>query len=144
MSYIKRLEVFEILEAFSKESSRKEKIKVLQNYKTQALMDVLRGTYDDSIQWNLPEGAPPFAANSPQSVPSTIHKQHRYFKYFVKGLRDCENLKSTRRESMFISILEAVHPEEAEVLVKMKDKKQLVKGLTKKLVEEAYPGLIQT
>jgi hypothetical protein len=45
---------------------------------------------------------------------------------------------------MFISILEAVHPEEAEVLVKMKDKKQLVKGLTKKLVEEAYPGLIQT
>jgi len=137
-----RLEIFEILELLDAKGSRTDKINILRNNESQALKDVLRGTYDDAIQWNLPEGAPPFEPNTPQSVPSTIHKQHRYFRYFVSGLRDCEKLKPMKRESMWIGMLESVHPEEANVLIHMKDKKQLVKGLTKKLVQEAFPGLI--
>ena len=44
---------------------------------------------------------------------------------------------------MFIEMLEAVHPKDAEILLCMKDKKQLVKGLTKKLIQEVFPNLIQ-
>ena len=51
---------------------------------------------------------------------------------------------------MFINILENIHPKEGELLIKMKDKK-LIKsnnsayysGITKKLVEETFPGLIR-
>jgi hypothetical protein len=47
-------------------------------------------------------------------------------------------------ESMFIKVLEAIHPKDAEVVIAMKDKKfnGKYKGLTKKLVSDAFPGLI--
>jgi len=43
---------------------------------------------------------------------------------------------------MFIDMLEGIHPKDAELLILMKDKKSLAKGITKKLVEEAFPKLI--
>jgi hypothetical protein len=39
-------------------------------------------------------------------------------------------------------VLESIHPKEAKVLIAVKDKKLPYKGLTKKLVEEAFPGLL--
>jgi hypothetical protein len=39
-------------------------------------------------------------------------------------------------------LIEQIHPDDAELLLKMVAKKQLAKGLTKKLVEEAFPGLV--
>jgi len=45
---------------------------------------------------------------------------------------------------MFIEICESVHPEDARILVSMINKKPPVKGLTEKLVKEAYPDLIPT
>lgn len=139
---MKRLEVFEILERFEKAKSRKEKIAVLQQNNIMPLRDVLQGTFDDRVQWNLPSGTPPYTENIPESVPSTLLKQHLKFKYFVKGVPTSENLIKPKREKMFIDILESVHPEDAKILVSMINKKPPVKGLTKKLVQEAYPDLI--
>jgi hypothetical protein len=45
---------------------------------------------------------------------------------------------------IFVKLLESLHPSEAQVVIWMKDK-QLggnYKGLTKKLVSDAFPGLI--
>ena len=39
-------------------------------------------------------------------------------------------------------MLETVHPKDAELLVGMINKKMPVKGVTKKLVQEAFPDLI--
>jgi len=139
----KRLEVFEILEKVSQAKTKQERVNVLKTHDCIALQDVLRGTFDDTIQWNLPEGAPPYTPNKPESPPSTLLRQHRYFKYFVKGLRESENLNKIRREKMFIEMLEAVHPEDAKLLLSMINKKQPVKGLTKKLVQEVFPNLIR-
>ena len=139
----KRLEVFEILEKVSKAQTKDERVKLLKTHECISLRDLLRGTYDDAIQWNLPEGEPPYTPNRPESVPSTLHRVHRNFKYFVKGLRESENLNKIRREAMFIEMLEAVHPEDAKLLLCMINKKKLpVKGLTKKLVQEVFPNLI--
>jgi hypothetical protein len=46
---------------------------------------------------------------------------------------------------MFIKLLEAIHPNDAKVIIRMKDKdlQGMYKGVTKKLVEEAFPGLIR-
>lgn len=142
-NYAKKKEIFEILEDVMKQKSRKDKIAKLQEYKNlMALRDVLQGTFDERIQWNLPEGTPPYEASKPESHPSSLLKQHLQFKFFVKGLRESERLMPVRRERIFIDMLESVHPKDAEILVSMINKKSPMKGLTVKLVQEAIPDLI--
>lgn len=136
-------EVYEILEKVENAKTKKDKIAILQKNEIMPLLDVLRGTFDETIQWNLPGGTPPYTPNNEESYPSTLLRQHRNFKYFVKGLRESSRLNPIRRERMFIDILEAIHPKDAELLVSMINKKSPVKGLTKSLVKEAFPQLIQ-
>ena len=142
MAYKNTLQVYELLEKFEKTKSRKEKIEVLRSYPHMALKDVLRGIFDDRVQWNLPGGEPPYSASSDESTPSTLLKQHLKFKYLVRGIPTSDELPSIRREKIFLDMLETVHAGDAKVLVSMINKKSPVKGLTKKIVQEAYPDLI--
>ena len=60
--------------------------------------------------------------------------------HFVKGGND--KLPGMRRESMFITILQQLHPREAEILVLVKDKLLTDKyDITKEIVAEAYPDI---
>ncbi len=142
MNKSKRLEIFEILEVFAKTKSKADKIALLREHNIMALRDVLQGTFDPAIQWNLPEGKPPYIENANHNAPSTLLRQHRYFKYFVKGVHESEKLTRIKREKMFIELLEAVHPEDSKILLAMVSKKSPVKGLTLKIVTEALPDLI--
>ena len=139
---MRRIEVYEIIEKFNKAISKKERIAVLQQYSdVWAFKDVLRAAFDDALQFNLPEGAPPYEPNKPQSTPSTLLKKHKELGLFVVGGTG-DRLPAVRREQKFIQLLEAIHPQDAELVIKMKDKDLGVKYLTKKLVQEALPGLI--
>jgi hypothetical protein len=51
-------------------------------------------------------------------------------------------MKPLRREGLFLNLLESLNPEEAELLIAAKDKKMKYKGITKKLVNDAFPNLI--
>jgi len=135
-------QVYEIIEVASKEKTRDDKIKVLRQNETWALKDILRGAYDESIQWNLPPGEPPYQASEERNHPSNLHKLNKQFAFFVKGGKG-DKMPAVKREAIFIRMLEAVHPTEAKMLLLMKDKKQLAKGITKKLVQEAFPNLIR-
>ena len=135
-------QVYEIIEVASKEKTRDAKIKVLRENENWALKDILRGAYDDSIQWNLPPGNPPYEASEERNHPSNLHNQNKQFAFFVKGGKG-DKMPAVKREAIFIRMLEAVHPTEAKMLLLMKDKKPLAKGITKKLVQEAFPNLIR-
>ena len=51
-------------------------------------------------------------------------------------------MNNIRRESMFINILQGLHPLEAEVLCLIKDKNLQEKyKITRDVVEEAYPDI---
>jgi len=134
--------IYEIIEKAAKAKTRKEKIEVFHNNDTWALKDVLRGAYDPSVKWNLPEGSPPYEPAEESSVPSNLLKRNTDFAYFVKGGKG-DNIPAFKREAIFIRLIEQIHPKDAEIIILMKDKKQLGKGITKKLVEEAYPKLIR-
>lgn len=136
-------QVHEVFDLFEKTKDRQAKIKVLRENESGAIRDVCRGIFDKSISWNLPEGVPPYTENNPDSSPNTLLKLHMRFKFFVKGLKESESMEKFRREKMFIDILESVHPEDAKILVSMINKKSPVKGLTKKIIQEAYPNLIR-
>lgn len=134
--------VHEVIDVASKAKTRQEKIDILKQNETWALKDLLRGAYDESIEWNLPPGEPPFEACQDHNAPTNLHKKNTEFAWFAKGGKG-DNMPAVKREGIFIRMLEAVPPREAELLLLMKDKKQLAKGITKKLVEEAFPGLIR-
>ena len=136
-------EVFEIFEDFTKLKNRKDKISFLQTQGQQvpAIKDVIRGCFDERLKFVLPVGKPPYNPNRPESVPSTLRNLHRDFGDFVEGARSTQ-LGKLRVETKFIQLLESIHAEDALIVLSMKDKKSPVKGLTKKLVEEAFPNLL--
>jgi len=71
---------------------------------------------------------------------SSIRKEYTKFYNFVKGGND--GLSSLRRETMFINVLEGLHPLEAEILCLVKDKKLETKyKITKEIVSQAYPDI---
>lgn len=141
---VQPVQVFEIFQKIELETSRPKRLKLMQQYSdVPAFKDILRGMFDDTLEFLLPEGKPPYTPNIPESVPSTLLKQHRQFGYFVRG-GPGTSLPAYKRERMFIELLESVHPDDALLVLAMVGKKPPFKGLTKKLVKEAFPNLIQT
>ena len=137
-------EVWEIFEKFEKAETRKERVNVLKKHSDHwAMRDVLRGTFDPKVQWNLPAGLVPYTPQAEDApTPSTLNKLHLRFKYFVSGLRESEDLLSIKRERMFVDLLESIDSRDASILVSMINKKAPAKGLTEKIVKEALPDLI--
>ena len=71
---------------------------------------------------------------------TTIRKEYKKFYNFIKGGND--KLRSLRRETMFIQILEGLHPLEAEILCLVKEKNLQSKyKITHENVMEAYPNI---
>lgn len=136
-----RLEVHEVFDKVSNAKNREEKIQILKDNNHHAVRDIIKGGMDPNIEWLLPKGRPPFKANIPESAPSSLLRENRKFTYFVKGGVG-KDIKSAKRESIFIGVLESIHPADAELVLNMIAKKIPVKGLTRKIVQEAYPGLL--
>jgi len=138
-----RLLIPEVFERFENLTKKEDKLKLLKENNHPALQDILRINFDADVVSVLPAGAPPYEKDdAPKGhSSSSLFKLHRQFKYFFKG-PFANQVQPIRREGIFLNILESIHPAEADVLVAAKDRKLKVKGLTKALVDEAFPGLI--
>jgi hypothetical protein len=133
--------VYEILSEVAKAKSKADKVKLLKQNESWALKDVIRGTLDTKVTWNLPEGAPPYQEAEGHNHPTELSREYKQFAWFVKGGKG-DQLTAPKRERIFIGLLEGVHPEDAKVLIDMINKKT-PKGLTRPVVEEAFPGLLR-
>ena len=139
-----RPELFEMLEAIDKADTREDIVKLVKGYGSayQAFNDYLRCIFDESIEFALPKGRPPYTPSSGASVPSTWHKRHLDLVYFVKGLgRD--DMNQIKRESFFIQMLESIHPDDALHISLIASKECKVSGLNAEVIEEALPGLLK-
>lgn len=133
--------VYEVLEEVSKAKKKEDKIKVLKTNASWALRDIIRGSMDSKVGWNLPEGAPPYSEAEGHNHPTDLHRDYKKFAWFVKGGKG-DKLPAVKRERIFIGVLESVHPSDAKLVVGMINK-ETPKGLTRKIVEEAFPGLLK-
>lgn len=133
--------ISEVVRKVCNARKKDDKIKILKENDTAALCDYLRGTYDSSIQWNLPAGAPPYTASEIHNAPSSFRKKNVELRHFVKGLAG-DKLPAYKREHLFINLLEAIDPREAELLIEMINKKKR-KGITRPVIEAAFPNLLQ-
>ena len=162
--------VFEGLEAASKQRTKAKKIEVLQRYAHDSIMAVLIWNFDESVISLLPEGDVPYGnTREDNSVTGTlsdkindavgmmresgstslgsqdqgrasIRKEYTKFYNFLKGGNN--GLSNLRRETMFINILEGLHPLEAEILILTKDKRLTDKyKITKEIAAAAYPQI---
>lgn len=136
--------VSEILELVAATDSKKQKIEILRKHNSLELRDVLKGAFDDSVEFILPKGKPPIDEDEKKKYDKSLLKNEtKKFRYFVKG-GPGEQVNALRREKMFIDILYRIDNKEVPLICFMKDKELdgVYKGLTKKLVQEAFPGLI--
>ena len=137
--------ISEVLQKAAELSMKEDKINYLKSNDSRPLRNILKGSYDDTIQFNLPGGEPPYRKDdAPKGYePSNLYKQSSYFKYFFKGGQG-DNMPAVRREKMFINVLESLHPDEAELVLTMKEKKLMGKysGITPLLISEAFPNLL--
>lgn len=92
----------------------------------------------------LPDGTPPFKPDGAPMGMSPI----RFINEIQKLRLFCRaDLKPMKRETMFVMLCESVHPEEAKILIAIKDQKltELYPNITRKAVADAgfIPPLTQ-
>jgi hypothetical protein len=91
-----------------------------QHTQNNALRVTFQYAFDPALKMNLPEGDPPFKPDSnPLGMsPANYQQETRRFQIF---LRTDEQLSRLRRETLFVQLLEGLHPSEAKLLLALKD-----------------------
>ena len=162
---------FEVLDLVSKQRSKAKKIEVLKKFEHISLKALFIWNFDESVKSMLPEGDVPYTGfedqashngtlstkidesvrrmhetdsfsmgSSDRNGHTSIRREYKNFYHFIKGGND--GLSAVRRETMFINVLEGLHPLEAQILCLCKDKKLSDRyKITKEIIAEAYPDI---
>ena len=136
-----KLLMHEVLQKVSNAKTKAQKVKLLDEYNTPALRAILIANFDESVISMLPEGEVPYKKNdAPEGTEHTLLAQeYRKLYLFFKG---GANISQTRRETLFIQLLEGLHQGEAEVLCLVKDRKIGKRWkITRQCVEQAFPSI---
>jgi hypothetical protein len=129
----------EIFTQVNNAKDKPKKIEVLLKHDSQALRQLLKAAFDPKIVFDIPVGTPPYIANdAPTGTDHTsLLDEARRLYIFINGASDIPKIK---KETLFIQMLEALHKDDAEALITIKDKKLnlVYKGLTENVVREAF------
>tara|TARA_R100000008_G_scaffold55443_1_gene34021 strand:+ start:299 stop:871 length:573 start_codon:yes stop_codon:yes gene_type:complete len=160
--------VFEVFEAASKQRTAVKKVEVLKKYEHDSVKAMAIWNFDKTVISLLPEGPVPYGETNAQTTfagtlsdnlareaqggesatgqdldgrnKTSIRNEYVNFYNFIKGGNP--SLTTTRREMMFINMLQGLHPKEAELLILVKDKKLTDKyKITQDQVAKAYPDI---
>lgn len=132
----------EVFDRFERATSRKEKIEILRKAGDARFQEFLRLAFNESIEFDV---------EIPKYLPSIIpaglnecylHQEMSKMYRFIKDHPDRPGgFGGVKQKNILISILEGLHKDEAELLIKMLKKKLDIKFLTPSLVKEAFPNL---
>ena len=160
--------IFEILDLVNAQKTNAKKVEVLQNYEHESIKTVFVWNYDSSVISLLPPGPVPYGETNAQTTfagtlseniakeaaggesatgqdldgrnKTSIRHEYNNFYHFVQGGNP--TLTTTRREMIFINMLQGLHPKEAEVLCLVKDKDLESKyDVSIDQVKQAYPNM---
>lgn len=135
-----KLGISEILKMASEQKNKEDQIIIIQNNDSVPLRTILVAALDPSVKWLLPEGKVPYKPNQYLDQENQLYNEYRKLYLFLDGGHD--HLKQPKRESLFISLLESINQQDAELLVSIKDKKLPFKNITPELINAAFPGLL--
>ena len=132
----------EILDLVSAQKTDAKKVALLKEYECDALKSLFIWNFDDSIISLLPEGKVPYKPNeNPLGTDhSSLRREQRNLYLFVKGGND--SISTIRRETIFIQMLEGLHPKEADIVIAVKDKAlEDMYDIPFEVVEDAFPDI---
>ena len=161
--------VFEVLDLASQQKSSAKTVEALKQNEHDCIKMIMVWNFDSSVISLLRTGEVPYGETQEQTVymgslsenlareasggesatgqdldgrgKTSLRREYQNLYHYVKGGNDA--LATTRREMMFINLLQGLHPREAEVLVLTKDKKLGDKyNITLDQVKEAYPDIV--
>jgi len=132
--------VHEIFTQINNAKDKPKKIAVLKQHDNPAMRQLLKAAFDPKIEWDLPEGIPPYIANeAPAGTEHTslLSEAKKLYHFVVGGNNTINKLK---KETMFIQMLEGLQQKDAEVLIAIKNKNlnNIYKGLTAQMVKETF------
>ena len=160
--------VFEVLDLASKQKTKPKRIEALKYYEHDSIKSILIWNFDESVKSLLPEGDVPYGDGEQQQIFSgtlsdniareaaggesatgqdldgrnktSLRREWTNLYNFVEGGNN--NINGMRREVIFINMLQGLHPKEAELLVKVKDKKlNELYNISFDIVKAAYPDI---
>jgi hypothetical protein len=135
-----KLFISEILDKVSKLKTKKEKVAWLKDQNTSGLRMVIKSSFDSKIKWLLPEGDVPFTRNdAPEGTEHTdLHMEASKLYHFLEGGN--YDITQSKRETLFIQMLEGLQENDADVLVSAMNKSlhRKFKGLSDNVVKEAF------
>jgi hypothetical protein len=136
--------IYEVFDEFEAVSSKKDKLKVIENNLSQTLVDVLRLAFHPDFQWLITEM--PHNYKIPDTLKgvsyATLSTQLRKLYMFRKGDHIAEKMTPQKRNELLLQLLESLEFREAEVVIGILSKDLGVKGLTQKFVKEAFPAML--
>lgn len=136
--------IYEVFDEFEQATTDEERVEVLIRNNSLALRQILRGTFDQTVEFAI-ERVPYY---TPSDAPAglgytTIHAElARAYLFQKEHPKLSPDLTDERREKILMQILEALEAREAEIYMNMLLKKQKVKGLDAKIVSMAFPYLL--
>jgi hypothetical protein len=134
-----RLSISEIVNKASKLETDQQKVEWLRSRDHASLRIVLKYMYDtDNVTFMIPDTAPPWKKNDYIGVEGMLYNEARRLRIFVKG-GGYDQLNQVKRENLFISLLEDIDNDDADLLCKM-IKQQPLEGLPKSVVVAAFPN----
>ena len=129
----------EIAMKINNAKDKPRKLKVLRDHDSVSLRQVLKGAFHPDIKWTIPKGEVPYTVNdAPIGTEHTVLGQEAKRLYLFTEGGD-NTIKQSKKELLFIQMLEGLCAEEAEFLVAVVNKKinTKYKGFTANLVKEA-------
>ena len=137
-----KLLISEVLQKVSNAKTKAQKVKLLQEHNTAALRSLLIVNYDESVVSLLPPGEVPYTPNDAPAGTEHTKLEHEYRKLYLFFKGGSSSLKQSKREDLFIQMLEGLEKTEASALVLAKDKDLQKKyKITRACVEEAFPTI---
>ena len=138
-----RLMISEVLQKAHNAKTKAQKIKILQDNNSPGLRSVFIMNFDESLEARVPLGEDvPYRKNeAPKGTEHTLLEKEAVKLYrFFKGGDD--TLPNMKVENMFIQMLEGLHADEAEVVIKAVNKTLHKKyRITHAVVKEAFPSI---
>lgn len=132
----------EIFEEFQKAESKESRLAVLRKYDHPRFREFLVCAFNPSIKFDAP--IPKYRpAQEPAGLNFTylVSEVPKLYRFIVNHPKRPAGLTPEKQKQLLLVVLESLHKDEAELLVKLIQKKLDIKYLTLNLVKEAYPGI---
>ena len=136
--------IHEILDLVGEQRSKAKRVDILKEYRDDSLTAVLIWNFDERVQSAVPDGQVPYKENEvPVGTDHTsLRREWKTLYHFIKGGNP--TLSNLRRETMFVQLLEGLHPKEAEIICLVKDKEleSEYPKVTLDVVKLAFPDIV--